>query len=213
MQWTSVQGISITVFLILKIVRCSIDTCDGDRESCSKEIDMATGENWKNAASIYDFHAKDIDGKDLTLDKYKGEVVIIVNVACQCGFTQKSYTQLQALYEKYQTDGLRIACFPSNEFGGQEPLPEPEIKKYVEETFHVTFDMYSKINVNGDGAHPLFKYLKSKQHGTLGDWIKWNFSKFLIDRQGQPISRYSPMQAPNDFEDDIVKALGVQKKP
>jgi len=118
---------------------------------------------------------------------------------------------LQVLYEKYQADGLRIACFPSNQFGGQEPWSEPEIKKFVVDTFHVTFDMYSKIEVNGDGAHPLFKYLKMKQRGTFGDSIKWNFSKFLIDRRGQPIQRYSPLTL--DFEDDIVKALGVQKKP
>jgi len=120
---------------------------------------------------------------------------------------------LQALFEKYQADGLRVACFPSNQFGGQEPWPEPEIKKFVVDTFHVTFDMYSKIDVNGEGAHALFKYLKSKQGGTLGNFIKWNFSKFLIDRDGQPIQRYSPLTAPVGFEDDIVKALGVEKKP
>jgi len=118
---------------------------------------------------------------------------------------------MQALFEKYQADGFRVACFPSNQFGGQEPWPEPEIKKFVTDTFNASFDMYSKIDVNGEGAHPLFKYLKTKQRGTLGDWIKWNFSKFLIDRHGQPIQRYNPITL--DFEDDIAKALGVEKKP
>jgi len=124
----------------------------------------------------------------------------------------KNYTQLQQLYSKYETDGLRIAAFPSNQFGGQEPWPEPEIKKFVEDNFHATFDLYAKGNVNGDDAHALWKYLKMKQGGTLFDAIKWNFSKFLIDRAGQPIIRYGPNVEPKDMEADIVKALGVAKK-
>lgn len=119
---------------------------------------------------------------------------------------------MQALYEKYESDGLRIACFPCNQFGGQEPWSEPEIKKFVTDNHHVTFDMFSKIDVNGDNAHPLWKYLKHKKGGTLGDFIKWNFTKFLIGRDGQPIKRYAPLDAPFDFEGDIAKALGVPKK-
>jgi len=172
----------------------------------------SAGKDFKHASSIYEFSAKDIDGNEVSMDKYKGQVVIIVNVACKWGNTPKSYTQLQALYEKYESDGLRIACFPCNQFGSQEPWSEPEIKKFVDENFHVTMDMYSKIEVNGSDAHPLFKYLKYKQGGTLGDFIKWNFTKFLIDRNGQPIKRYAPLDAPFDFEDTIVKTLGVAKK-
>jgi len=119
---------------------------------------------------------------------------------------------LQQLYSKYESDGLRIAAFPSNQFGSQEPWPEPEIKKFVEDNFHATFDLYGKINVNGDDAHPLYKYLKMKQGGMLIDAIKWNFSKFLIDRAGQPTNRYGPNVEPKDIEADLVKALGVSKK-
>jgi len=147
------------------------------------------------------------------MDKYKGNVVIMVNVACECGFTPKSYPQLQALYEKYGQDGLRVAAFPCNQFRNQEPLSEPEIKKYVQDTFNVTFDLYSKIEVNGDNAHPLFKYLKYKKSGLLGtEAIKWNFTKFLIDREGQPIKRYGPNEEPFSWENDVAKALGVPKK-
>jgi len=119
---------------------------------------------------------------------------------------------LQQLYAKYESDGLQIAAFPCNQFASQEPWAEPEIKKWVDENFHVTFDMYAKINVNGDDAHPLWKYLKKKQGGMLVDAIKWNFSKFLIDRDGQPIKRFGPNEEPNAMEGDLVKALGVAKK-
>jgi len=125
--------------------------------------------------------------------------------------TQKNYQQLQSLYEKYQTEGLQIAAFPSNQFGSQEPWPEDQIKAFVVKEFGVTFDMYAKIDVNGETAHPLFKFLKHRQAGTLGDFIKWNFGKFLIDRNGQPVNRYAPTTAPNDIEGDILKLLQAKK--
>jgi len=111
------------------------------------------------------------------------------------------------MYEKHEKDGLRIAAFPCNQFGGQEPWPEPEIKQWVTEKFHPTFDLYSKIDVNGDNAHPLWKYLKHKQGGFMMDAIKWNFSKFLIDRHGQAVQRYGPNVAPNDMEKDVAALL------
>jgi len=111
------------------------------------------------------------------------------------------------MYEKYEQDGLKIAAFPCNQFGGQEPWPEPEIKQWVANKFHATFDMFGKVNVNGDGADPLWKYLKHKQGGTLVDMIKWNFSKFLIDRHGQPVKRYGPNVEPNDMVKDVVELL------
>jgi len=125
--------------------------------------------------------------------------------------THKNYTQLQQIFSKYQSQGLRIAAFPCNQFGGQEPWDEAEIKRWVHEQFGVTFDMYSKVNVNGGDAHPLFKWLKQKQGGTLIDAIKWNFSKFLIDRNGVPVKRYAPTVAPNDMVADIEKLLNNQK--
>lgn len=117
---------------------------------------------------------------------------------------------MQDLHRKYEKDGLSVLAFPSNQFGGQEPKPENEIKEFVKEKFDVEFCMFSKINVNGDNAHPLYKFLKSKLGGTLGDFIKWNFSKFLIDRNGVPFKRYAPTVAPKEIEDDIVKLLNAK---
>jgi len=182
---------------------------------CSKRSHdrMTTADNdaWKHASSVYEFRATDIDGNDVSLEKYKGKVLLIVNVACNCGFTAKNYAQLQELYAKYAQDGLCIAAFPCNQFGGQEPWPEAEIKKFILKR-NISFDMFAKIDVNGSGAHPLYNYLKMKQGGTLFDAIKWNFTKFLVDRQGQPVQRYAPTTEPNALEVDLCKALGVAQK-
>jgi len=162
-----------------------------------------TSDAWKSAKSIYEFNATDIDGNEVSLEKYRGHVAIIVNVASKWGLTNSNYQQLQALHDEFaDSKGLRILGFPSNQFGSQEPGTNEEIKQFVSK-FNVTFDMYSKIDVNGDNAHPLWKYLKDKQHGTFGNFIKWNFSKFLIDKNGQPVKRYGPKDAP----DNIRKVL------
>lgn len=159
---------------------------------------------WKNAKSIYEFSVKDIDGNNVSLEKYRGHVVLILNVASKWGFTDKNYTQLQALHAKYaESKGLRILGFPCNQFGSQEPGTEEEIKKFVTENYGVQFDMFSKINVNGGQADPLFKYLKHKQGGTLGDFIKWNFTKFLVNKEGIPVKRYAPNDEPNKIEKDF----------
>ncbi|CAC5414520.1 GPX4 [Mytilus coruscus] len=142
---------------------------------------------WKKASSIYEFSAKDIDGNEVSLEKYKGHV-------------------LQALHAKYaESKGLRILGFPCNQFGSQEPGTEAEIKSFVTDKFGVQFDMFSKINVNGNDGHPLFKYLKHKQGGTLGDFIKWNFTKFLVNKEGIPVKRYAPNTEPNSIEKDFEK--------
>jgi len=169
--------------------------------------DMATSDeqNWKEAKSIYDFTAKDIDGNEVSLSKYKDHVCVIVNVACLCGLV-KQYRSLQTLYEKYgESKGLRILAFPANQFNGQEPWPEEKIKEFAQHEYNVTFDLFSKIKVNGNEAHPLWKYLKTKQGGTLGDFIKWNYTKFLIDKQGQPVKRYAPTTDPKDIVADMEK--------
>jgi len=169
---------------------------------------MSAGdENWKSATSVYDFHANDIDGNDVSLEKYRGQVLIIVNVACKCGFTTNHYKELVDLYEKHRAQGLAILGFPCNQFGSQEPQPESEIKAFVKD-FNVEFDMFSKVEVNGSGAHPLWKYLKHKQGGTLIDAIKWNFTKFVVDRNGQPVSRHSPQTSPKELEKEIAKLIG-----
>jgi len=161
---------------------------------------------WKSATSIYDFNVTDIDGNEVSLEKYRGHVAIIVNVATAWGLTDTNYRQLQAMHDEFaESKGLRILAFPCNQFGKQEPGTNEEIKAFAQSKYNVTFDMFSKVNVNGDNAIPLYKYLKEKQHGTLGNFIKWNFSKFLIDKNGQPVKRYGPKTAPNDIRKDLDK--------
>ncbi|CAG2178012.1 unnamed protein product, partial [Oppiella nova] len=143
----------------------------------------------------------------VSLDKYKGHPVLVVNVASNCGLTDTNYHQLNELYTNYSGRGLRIIAFPSNEFLNQEPGSNAEIKEFAK-TYDVKFDMMAKIKVNGDDAHPLYKWLKDKQGGYLGfDGIKWNFTKFLVDQNGVPIKRYAPTVAPKDIESDVKSLL------
>lgn len=162
-------------------------------------------EDWENAKSIYDFSARILNSEKVeSLEKFRGHVCIIVNVASHCGYTDNHYKELVELYEKYsESKGLRILAFPSNQFL-QEPGTEKEIQEFIE-TKNVKFDVYEKINVNGDDAHPLWKYLKHKQGGTLGDFIKWNFSKFIIDKNGQPVERFGPTTSPNELLPTLEK--------
>jgi len=156
--------------------------------------------------SIYDITVKDIDGKEIKLDKYKGRVMLVVNVASKCGFTGQ-YAGLQELNEKYNSKGLSILGFPCNQFLSQEPGTEEEIKNFCMSSFGVSFDMFSKINVNGKDTHPLYKYLKKSAGGFVTDDIKWNFTKFLVDREGNVIKRYAPSTTPKEIEEDIEKLL------
>ena len=158
-------------------------------------------------ASVYDFSAQTIDGKTRTLADFKGKVLLVVNTASQCGFTPQ-YAGLEALHKKYAKRGFAVLGFPSNQFGQQEPGPESEIAEFCERNFGVTFPMFSKIDVNGDAAHPLFKYLTSTKKGLLGsEAIKWNFTKFLVGKDGTVIERYAPTTKPEDIGADIEKAL------
>lgn len=160
-----------------------------------------------SASNIYGFSAVDIDGNEVSMEKYRGHPCIIANVASKWGLTSVNYTELVKLHEKYEADGLRILAFPCNQFGGQEPGTEEDIKKFAE-GFGVKFDMFSKIKVNGDDAHPLWKFLKSKQGGTLGNFVKWNFTKFLVDKEGNPVARYSPQTNPTPaIEKDLAKYM------
>lgn len=164
---------------------------------------MSNPENYKEAKSIYEFSAKNITGEDIPLEKYRGHVAIIVNVASQCGLTKNNYAELVEIYDQYsETKGLRILAFPCNQFAGQEAGSNADICTFVQKK-NVKFDMFEKINVNGDDAHPLWKYLKHKQGGTLGSFIKWNFTKFIIDKNGQPVERHGPNTNPKD----LVKSL------
>lgn len=161
---------------------------------------------WKNASSIYDFKAVDIEGNEISLEKYRGHVCLIVNIASKCGLTNKNNAQLQEIYDKYSSKGLKILAFPCNQFAGQEPGSSSEICEFVKK-FKVTFDLFSKIEVNGNNAHPLWKYLQEKQHGSLGNFIKWNYTKFLVDKNGQPVKRYAPTTNPTAIEPDLLKYL------
>jgi glutathione peroxidase len=157
--------------------------------------------------SVYDFEAKAIDGKMQKLDAYKGKVLLIVNVASKCGFTPQ-YKGLEELHRKYKDKGLAILGFPCNQFGRQEPGDENEIKNFCSLTYDVSFPMFAKVDVNGDGAHPLYKYLKKEEKGILGtESIKWNFTKFLVDKTGKVVKRYAPTDNPAAIEKDLAALL------
>ena len=157
--------------------------------------------------NIYGFEALNIEGKTTSLKKFKGKVVLIVNVASKCGLT-KQYEGLEALYKKYKDQGLVILGFPCNQFLGQEPGTEAEIAQFCNVNYGVTFPMFSKISVNGDETHPLYQYLKSTLPGKDGKPdIEWNFAKFLIDRNGKPVLRFHPKVKPVELEAEIEKLL------
>ena len=157
--------------------------------------------------SIYDIKVKTIGGKETTLEEYKDKVLLIVNVASKCGFTSQ-YEGLEALHQKYKDKGLVILGFPCNQFGSQEPGTEKEIQNFCSVNFGVTFPMFSKINVNGDDTHPLYVHLKSEQPGILGsEIIKWNFTKFLVNKEGKVVERFGSSTKPKELEGEIEKLL------
>lgn len=156
--------------------------------------------------SIYDFDVNTISGKQVPLENYKGNVLLIVNTASKCGFTPQ-FTGLEALYSELHDEGLVILGFPCNQFLKQDPGSDSEINEFCSLNYGVTFPMFSKIEVNGDNTHPLYKYLKSEAKGLLGsEKIKWNFTKFLVNREGEVVKRYAPNTEPKDIAADI-KAL------
>jgi glutathione peroxidase len=156
--------------------------------------------------SVFDFSAKLNNGEEKPLADYRGKVLLIVNTASRCGNTPQ-YKGLEELYKKYSAQGLEILAFPCDQFGHQEPGSDAEIRSFCERNYAVTFPLFSKIEVNGDGAHPLYKYLKTEAKGLLNDKIKWNFTKFLVDREGNVLDRFAPMTKPTAIEKDIAKAL------
>ncbi len=157
--------------------------------------------------SLYDFEVTTIDGEKTTLAPYKGKVLLIVNVASKCGFTYQ-YEGLEALYKKYKSQGLVVLGFPCNQFSEQESGNEAEIKNFCSLTYGVDFPMFAKIDVNGENTHPLYAYLKKKQSGFLGsEAIKWNFTKFLVDKKGNVIDRFAPATKPEALEKDILRLM------
>jgi glutathione peroxidase len=158
-------------------------------------------------ASIYDFSAKTLDGKTVSLSDFKGNAMLIVNTASKCGFTPQ-YAGLESLYEKLREKGLTILGFPCNQFGQQEPGSEEEIGAFCRMNYGVSFPMFAKIDVNGPNTHPLYEFLKGEQPGVLGTKnIKLNFTKFLVDRNGKVVDRFAPMTKPEEIEKSIATVL------
>ena len=157
---------------------------------------------------LHDFKATSLDGKEVSLGDYAGDVVLVVNTASRCGYTPQ-LAGLETLHETYRDRGFTVLGFPCNQFGGQEPGTEEEIGAFCQRNYGVTFPMFAKIEVNGAGEHPLYTWLKSEKGGLLGARIKWNFTKFLVGRDGAVIGRYSPTTEPADLAADIEKALGA----
>ncbi|CAH2788580.1 MAG: Glutathione peroxidase (EC @ Thioredoxin peroxidase (EC [uncultured Caballeronia sp.] len=156
---------------------------------------------------IYGFSAETLDGATVSLDQYRGKVLLIVNTAIECGFTPQ-YRGLQDIYQQLAARGFEVLGFPCNQFGKQEPGDAAQIGDFCEKNFGVTFPMFAKIEVNGANAHPLYKYLKDKEPGLLGiEAIKWNFTKFLVDRKGNVVKRYAPQTKPEAITEDIEKLL------
>lgn len=156
--------------------------------------------------SLHDFSATTLSGQDKSLADYEGQVTLIVNTASQCGFTPQ-YAGLEELHQKYDAQGLSVLGFPCNQFGGQEPGSDEEIGGFCQKNYGVSFQMFSKVDVNGDTAHPLYQWLRSEKSGLLGDKIKWNFTKFLVGKDGQVIKRYGSTTKPEKIAGDIEKAL------
>ena len=158
-------------------------------------------------ASFYDFSAPLLDGAAQSMAAYKGKVVLVVNVASKCGFTPQ-YSGLEAVWRAHKDSGLEILGFPCNQFGAQEPGNAEEIADFCSTTYDVTFPVMAKIDVNGSDADPVFKYLKEEKTGLLGSGIKWNFTKFLVDRDGKVVSRHAPTTKPEQLRKEIEELLG-----
>jgi glutathione peroxidase len=157
--------------------------------------------------TIYDFTAKDLNGKDISLSSFKGKILLIVNTATECGLTPQ-YAGLQKLYEDYQAEGFEILDFPCNQFANQAPGTESEINNFCTLKYNTTFPRFSKIEVNGKSESPLYRFLKEQRKGVFGSKnIKWNFTKFLIDKEGNVVKRYGPDKKPEAIETDIRKLL------
>lgn len=157
-------------------------------------------------SEFYSFSAKDLQGKEINFEVYRGKVVLVVNTASECGFTPQ-FEGLEKLYRDHKDEGFVILGFPCNQFGKQEPGDEKSIAEGCVRNFGVTFPMFSKVDVNGKNAHPVFQYLKKEEGGLLGSKIKWNFTKFLINREGKPVDRFAPVTKPESLEKKVKKLL------
>ncbi|MCB9849242.1 MAG: glutathione peroxidase [Phycisphaerales bacterium] len=167
----------------------------------------------KEVKSVLDFEVKTIDGETVKLDKYRGDVCLIVNVASQCGLTDGNYKALEPLYKKYHDQGFRVLAFPANNFGAQEPGTNDEIKKFCTNKYNVTFDLFDKVSVKGDDICPLYDYLTHHPDKEIAGDVLWNFQKYLVDREGNVIAKFDPRTSPNDEKlvAELAKALAEPK--
>lgn len=156
--------------------------------------------------NFYDFKAENVQGEEVSMDTYKDKVILVVNTASKCGFTPQ-FEGLEELYKKYKDQDFVILGFPCNQFAKQDPGTNEEILEFCQVNYGVTFPMFAKIDVNGKNVHPIYKYLKTELPGSLGKRIKWNFTKFLISKDGIPLKRYGPTVKPEDIEKDIIENL------
>lgn len=159
--------------------------------------------------SVYDYTVKTSKGEDFSLSEYTGDVLLIVNTATKCGFASQ-FDGLEQLHQSFNEDGLRVLGFPSNQFMSQEPTSDDEMENVCKVNFGVTFPLFAKTNVKGKETNELYKHLKSEKKGTIGDEIKWNFTKFLVNRKGEVVGRYAPQTKPKQIEEDIKKELEKQ---
>nr|AFI55002.1 GPX1b [Chlorella sp. NJ-18] len=173
--------------------------------SATQQTSALFGGSATAGKSLYDYDVKSIDGKDIKMDKFKGKVLLVINVASACGFTPQ-YTEMSELYNKYSKDGLEVLAFPCNQFGAQEPGSNSEIKSFAERK-GFKGPMFAKTDVNGPNALPLFDFLKGQQGGLLTSDIKWNFTKFLVDRNGNVVKRYGSTTTPRQIESDVKKLI------
>ena len=197
---------NIAFYLFTLIIATSLlGYAKNDNKNIKKSVNKEIKKDSKTS-EFYKFKAKDIYGKELSLEEYKGKVILVVNVASKCGYTYQ-YKGLEKLYKEYKDKGLVILGFPSNQFAQQEPGTNEEIASFCKVNFGVTFPLFTKIKVNGKDAHPLYKYLKSKKVGLSTKRIGWNFTKFLIDSNGKAIKRYPSKVKPKNIEKDIKNLL------
>uniref|UniRef100_A0A1D1XYQ8 Glutathione peroxidase n=2 Tax=Anthurium amnicola TaxID=1678845 RepID=A0A1D1XYQ8_9ARAE len=175
----------------------------------SRLVSVMAASSTEPPKSVHDFTVKDARGNDVDLSTYKGKVLLIVNVASQCGLTNSNYTELSQLYEKYKDKDFEILAFPCNQFGGQEPGSNEQIVEFACTRFKAEYPIFDKVDVNGQSAAPIYKFLKTSKGGLFGDSIKWNFSKFLVDKEGNVVDRYAPTTSPLSIEKDVKKLLDL----
>ncbi|MCL7035266.1 hypothetical protein MKW94_009753 [Papaver nudicaule] len=198
-------GLSLYLLFFLKQNHSSQNMAAESQNQSTTSQNMAA----ESPKTIYDFTVKNIDGTDVSMKDYAGKVLLIVNVASKCGLTEANYKELNHLYAKYKTQGLEILAFPCNQFAGQEPGTDAEIKEFVCTKFKAEFPLFDKIEVNGKDAAPLYQFLKAQKGGLFGNGIKWNFTKFLVNKEGKVVDRYAPTTSPIKLEKDIQNLLGV----